>query len=1131
MSLVYEEISRMKFVTLLTITTLAMSFGFVMAQTLSKDALALLEFKKGIQKDPFGYVLNSWNEESVDSNGCPTSWHGIMCNNGMITGIDLSNLNLSGEIQLGILSKLKMLQNINLFNNSLTGKLPAELGTLQSIQYIDLSDNLFYGTVPVEIGDMQSAQNLSFAGNKLTGAIPDSIGGMSSLQNLDLSRNSFSGRVPSSLTNLQHLISLNLSSNTISGELPAGLEQLPGLKGLDFHQNKLSGSVDPALMLLTSAQYIDMSGNMLSGSLPWKMTVISSLTQSLQYLNLSNNRFTGPLLSDDIIPLFDSLKVLDISSNHLTGQLPGFHFVYALEVLRLSNNQFSGFIPFTLLARDSSVLMELDLSRNNLSGPLGIITSTTLKILNVSSNSLSGTLPINTGSCAVMDLSNNKFSGNLSVMRTWGNAMEVIDLSHNQFTGSLPNETSQFLRLTSLDLSHNTLVGPLVSVLGTYPKLNVIDLSFNHLSGLLLSSLFTSSTLAHLYLSNNHFTGGIPLQKILPVSPDSSLEPSPLTQYLCLETLDLSSNQLNGSVPREIGLIGSLRALDLSKNNFTGSIPSEINKLDNLVDLDLSFNLLTGQIPGGLPDSLKKLNVSYNELSGIVPPNLRRFPDSSFHPGNAKLIFPPIASPNNLPNVQPNHTHDKGMKAGLKAAVIGGCSAVAALLIILAIFLHYRRASNSQELTKHSQFDSTYARRDINKGSGSSSGYFGDYKNVQNMAPVSLTFSADNLIPSEKEPHISGLKGFSTESTLQWAPDVKGLDSAKLSGSAVSPPKNKWSSPGSNSHFSSSPQSEGSSTPEHPVILKVRSPDRLAGELYFLDDTLALTAEELSRAPAEVLGRSSHGTSYKATLDNGHLLTVKWLREGLARHRKDFAREVKKFGNLRHPNIISLRGYYWGPSEHEKLILSDYMSPGSLASHIYERSGRKISPLSWSQRLKIAVDIARGINYLHHEKALPHGNLKSTNILLDGPDLNGRLADYGLHLLMTHAGTTEQILSAGVLGYRAPELVSGKKPRPSYKADIYAFGVILLEILTGKSASDIISGNMGAVDLTDWVRLLATEGRGAECFDLSLLVIEGGQEPPKGMEDMLSIALRCIRPVSERPNIKTVYDDLTSIPA
>ena len=123
MSLVYREKSRMKFVTLLAIATLALSFGFVPGQTVSKDVVALLEFKKGIQKDPLGHILNSWNEESVDGDGCPSSWHGIVCNNGMVTGIELSNLNLSGEIQLRILNNLKTLQNTNLFNNSLTGKL------------------------------------------------------------------------------------------------------------------------------------------------------------------------------------------------------------------------------------------------------------------------------------------------------------------------------------------------------------------------------------------------------------------------------------------------------------------------------------------------------------------------------------------------------------------------------------------------------------------------------------------------------------------------------------------------------------------------------------------------------------------------------------------------------------------------------------------------------------------------------------------------------------------------------------------------------------------------------------------------------------------------------------------------
>lgn len=195
-----------------------------------------------------------------------------------------------------------------------------------------------------------------------------------------------------------------------------------------------------------------------------------------------------------------------------------------------------------------------------------------------------------------------------------------------------------------------------------------------------------------------------------------------------------------------------------------------------------------------------------------------------------------------------------------------------------------------------------------------------------------------------------------------------------------------------------------------------------------------------------------------------------------------------------------------------------------------DRPGRKGPPLTWAQRLKIAVDIARGLNYLHFDRAIPHGNLKSTNILLDGADLNARVADYCLHRLMTQAGTIEQILDAGVLGYRAPELAASKRPLPSFKSDIYAFGVILLELLTGKCAGDVVSSeDGGGVDLNDWVRLKVAEGHGADCFDSVLITEMGTPAADKGMKDVLGIALRCIRPLSERPGIKTVYEDLSSI--
>lgn len=194
-----------------------------------------------------------------------------------------------------------------------------------------------------------------------------------------------------------------------------------------------------------------------------------------------------------------------------------------------------------------------------------------------------------------------------------------------------------------------------------------------------------------------------------------------------------------------------------------------------------------------------------------------------------------------------------------------------------------------------------------------------------------------------------------------------------------------------------------------------------------------------------------------------------------------------------------------------------------------DRPGRKGPPLTWAQRLKIAVDVARGLNYLHFDRSVPHGNLKATNVLLDGSDFNACVADYCLHRLMTQAGTMEQILDAGLLGYRAPELANTKKPLLSFKSDVYAFGVILVELLTGRCAGDVIAGEEEGIELVEWVRLKVAEGRGSECFDAALGQEMGDPVCEKGMKEVLSIALRCIRSISERPGIKTIYEDLSSI--
>ncbi|XP_047945367.1 LRR receptor-like serine/threonine-protein kinase GHR1 [Salvia hispanica] len=1042
-----------------------------LGQLPSQDTLALLEFKKGIKHDPTGFVVNSWNDESIENNGCPSSWNGIMCNGNNIAAVVLDNLGLSADVDLGVFSNLTMLVKLSIANNSISGKLDQSLGDFKRLEYLDVSDNLLSSSLPSEIGKLASLKNLSLAGNNFSGAVPDSISGLASIRVLDMSRNSLSGPIPSSLTRLESLVYLNLSLNGFTKGIPKGLELMNKLDVLDLHGNMLDGRVDPLFLMLTNASHVDLSGNLLVNAAEDQKKFLGGISPSLKYLNLSHNQMVGSLVGGGDAQAFGSLKVLDLSYNQLFGELPGFNFVYDLEILKLGNNGFSGPIPNNLLKGDSLVLIELDLSGNNLSGPISFITSTTLHTLNLSSNHLSGELPLLTGSCAVIDVSRNNFQGNLTRLAKWEN-VEILDLSQNQLTGPIPEATAQFLRLNYLNLSRNSLNGSLPKAIAHFPKLATLDLSFNGLGGPLLPSLLMSETLAELHLQGNAFSG--------------TIEFSPLFNITNLLAIDLSDNGLSGELPDGFSLITGLERLNVGRNNFSGSLPSSFANLTRLSSLDISGNHFTGHLPENLSDSLVSFNASYNDLSGVVPDNLRRFPLSSFYPGNSALQFPnPPSGPR---QGQAGNNHPRTI---VIVAIVVSCVAALAILILLVVFIRHKRKSKrpspvttTKDISRTSTNPSSVGGRDRSSGLLVLAG---------DLARSRKGSSSEILDPEEK---LAAVTGFSPSKT---------------------------------SPFSWSPESGDSYTMESLSKLEAGSPDRLAGELYFLDDTVSFTAEELSRAPAEVLGRSSHGTSYKATLENGMLLTVKWLREGVAKQRKEFAREAKKFSNIRHPNVVGLRGYYWGPTQHEKLILSDYISPGGLASFLYDRPGRKGPPLTWAQRLKIAVDVARGLNYLHFDRAMPHGNLKAANVLLEGPDLNARVADFCLHRLMTQSGTIEQILDAGVLGYRAPELVASKKPLPSFKSDVYAFGVIMLELLTGKCAGDVASGADGGVGLTDWVRFKVAEGRGSDCFDAALVAEMSIPATDKGMKELLGIALRCIRPVSERPGIKTVYEDLSSI--
>ncbi|KAG5245259.1 inactive receptor kinase [Salix suchowensis] len=1040
----------------MTLFTLLFTLSLLAFFTSGSDLRSLLEFKKGIRHDPLDRIISKWDPSALpDSNSCPHSWPGISCdpNSDSVISITLDRFSLAGDLKFSTLLSLNSLQTISLSGNQFTGRLVPALGSMSSLQYLDLSNNKFSGPIPGRIAELWNLKYLNLSTNDFEGGFPVGL--------------------PVGFRNLQQLKVLDLSSNKFTGDISAVLSELINLEKVDLSDNDFFGG------------FSDISGENVSG-----------LANTLHVLNLSKNRLSGGFLKADVFGLFRNVEVLDLRNNGINGELPSFGSLTNLKVLRLGNNQLFGGIPEELL-NGSIPIEELDLSGNGFTGYINGIHSTTLNVLNVSSNGLSGTLPSFLQRCSVLDLSGNMITGDMFVMQNWGATLEVLDLSSNQLSRSLPNLTPQFVRLSKLNLRNNSLKGNLPPQLGDISTLSSVDLSLNQLNGPIPASFFTSLTLTNLNLSGNQFSGPIPAQG------SGAGELLVLHSYPMMESLDLSQNSLSGLLPSGIGNFANLKSLNLSGNDLSGKLPIELSKLTFLQYLDLSANNFQGKIPDKLPSSLIGLNMSYNDLSGNIPQNLRnKFDITSFHPGNSLLIISNASGSST--NSVPNHISGGGKHGSQRNIAIAIIVAtVGAAAMVAFALLAYQRA-HRKEFHGRSDFSGQTAMEDAKLGRSSRTSLF-KFQSKAHCPPTSLSFSNNHLLAANSRS-LSGKTKSATEIVEHSL--YEGMTSSSIPNLLDDHPttSGRKSSPGS--PLSSSPRFA------EPAKLDVYSPDRLAGELSFLDSSLAFTAEELSRAPAEVLGRSSHGTLYKATLDSGHMLTVKWLRVGLVKHKKEFAKEVKKIGSIRHPNIRARR-----------LLLADYIHGDSLALHLYETTPRRYSMLSFSQRLKVAVDVARCLLYLH-DRGMLHGNLKPANVLLDGPDYNSRLTDYGLHRLMTPAGIAEQILNLGALGYRAPELDNASKPAPTFKADVYAFGVILMELLTRRSAGDIISGQSGAVDLTDWVRLCNQEGRRMDCVDRD---IAGGEEPTKAMDDLLAISLKCILPVNERPNIRQVFDDLCSI--
>ncbi|CAI9767047.1 unnamed protein product [Fraxinus pennsylvanica] len=270
--------------------------------------------------------------------------------------------------------------------------------------------------------------------------------------------------------------------------------------------------------------------------------------------------------------------------------------------------------------------------------------------------------------------------------------------------------------------------------------------------------------------------------------------------------------------------------------------------------------------------------------------------------------------------------------------------------------------------------------------------------------------------------------------------------------------------------------------------------------------------EDLLRASAEVLGKGTFGTAYKAVLETGLTVAVKRLRD-VNMGEKEFREKMEEIGKLNHENLVPLRAYYY--NRDEQLLVYDYVPMGSLSTLLHGNKGAGRTPLNWETRVAIALGAAQGVSFLHSQgPKISHGSIKSSNILLTR-SYEARVSDFGLAQLAGPNSTPNR-----VPGYRAPEVTDPCKV--SQKADVYSFGVLILELLTGKAPIHEEGPN-----LPRWVESVVKDECTAEVFDLELLRYQNIEE---NMVRLLQLAVDCAAQYPDkRPSMAEVTSKIEEI--